>query len=41
MCREEKLLVRHNMVAKQLFNYFKKNTEAATGCAQAVTGDVL
>ena len=42
MCREKKLLVRHNKVAKYLFNYFfKKTTEAATGGAEADTGGVL
>ena len=28
---KKKLLVRHDKVAKWLFNYFKKNIEAATG----------
>ena len=28
---KKKLLVRHNKVTKWLFNYFLKNTEAATG----------
>ena len=45
MRREEKIPGRHNKVAKyakQLFNYFKKkNTEAATGGAEAITGGVL
>ena len=42
MRREEKLLVHHNKVAKLLFNYFfKQNTEAANGGAEAVTGGVL
>ena len=37
------MLVRHNKVAKYLFNstFKKKNTEAATGDAEAVTGGVL
>ena len=29
-CLEEKLLVSHKKVAEWLFNYFLKNTEAAT-----------
>ena len=45
MCREEKkILIRHNKVAKQLLNtvvLFQKNTEAATGDAEAATGGVL
>ena len=43
MCVEKKkLLVRHNKVAKYLFNYlFKKKTEVATRGAEAVTGGVL
>ena len=36
MCREEKILVRHNKVVN-----LKKNTEAATRGAEAVTGGVL
>ena len=41
MFREKKLLVRDNKVAKFLIVLFKKNTEAATGGAEAVIGDVL
>ena len=43
MCREEKIIKRHNKVAKQLLNstFYKKNTVAATGGAEAVTGGVL
>ena len=42
--RRKKILIRHNKVAKQLLNtvvLFQKNTEAATGDAEAVTGGVL
>ena len=41
---KKKVLVRHKKVAKQqsLFSYyFKKNTEAVTGSAEAVTGGFL
>ena len=43
MSRRKKLLIRHNKVAKKLLNstFFKKNTEAATGGAEAVTGGIL
>ena len=33
MLRKKRLLGRHKKVVKWLFNYFKKNTEAATGGA--------
>ena len=40
---KKKLLVRHRKVAKELLNStsLKKNTEAATGSAEAVTWGVL
>ena len=39
---KKKILVRHNKVAKQLLHStFVKNTEAAIGGAEAVTGGVL
>ena len=50
MCQEEKIIsIRHNKVRNSYFLkkivieivLFKKNTEAATGDAQAVTGGVL
>ena len=42
MCPEEKILVGHNKVAKQLLIVlFKKNTDAATESGEAVTGGAL
>ena len=41
MCQKEKVISSHNKVAKQLFNYFLKNTEVATEGTEAVTGGVL
>ena len=41
MCREEKI-VSTSQQAWEMFNYFfKKNTKAATGKAEAATGGVL